>query len=162
VPIAQLVPNVVRAVSPLPVIAAGGIRHGSEIAAVLRAGAVAAQIGTAFIPCPESAAAESYKQAILASGGGVRPGQTVVTRAVSGRAARGIPNRLIREMESLGDDLLPYPWQNAATRAIRTAGAKADRPEFLSLWAGEGTGAIRQLPAAELIAALVREAEINS
>ena len=161
VPLATLVPEVVRTMSPLPVIAAGGIRHGSEIAAVLRAGAAAAQIGTAFIPCPESAAAESYKQAVLASGG-VRPGQTVVTRAVSGRAARGIPNRLIREMESLGDDLLPYPWQNAATRAIRTAGAKADQPEFLSLWAGEGMSAIRQLPAAELVAALVREAAINS
>jgi nitronate monooxygenase len=163
VPLAELVPQVARAVSQgprgIPVIAAGGIRTGQDVRRMLGLGAAAAQIGTAFIPCPESAASPSYKQAVLgAAGGGVRPGETVGTRAVSGRAARGLPNRLIRDLEALGDDVLPYPWQNAATRQLRTAAAKADRPEFLSLWAGEGAGPIRPMPAGELVALIAREA----
>jgi nitronate monooxygenase len=161
VPLARLVPDVVRAVGPdIPVIAAGGIRDGGDLAAALRLGAAAAQVGTAFIPCPESAAPRAWKQALLARGG-PRAGDTVVTRAVSGRAARGLPNRLIAELESLaGGDALPYPWQNAATRQLRAAAARADRGEFLSLWSGEGPGPIREMPAAELVGALLREAGV--
>jgi nitronate monooxygenase len=154
VPVAQLVRECAAAV-PIPLIASGGIREGREIRAMLNLGAAAVQIGTAFIPCPESAAPEAYKRALLDGPG---PPQTVLTRAFSGRPARGIPNRLIREMERMESSILPFPWQNAVTRALRNAAGKAGRTEFLSLWAGEGTGSIRQLPASELVRTLVREA----
>lgn len=81
-----------------------------------------------------------------------------MTRAFSGRPARGFPNRLIREMERIDSSILPFPWQNAATRPLRNAAGKAGRTEFLSLWAGEGTGPLRELPAAELVATLASEA----
>ncbi len=61
-------------------------------------------------------------------------------------------------MEQLGSAVLPFPWQNAATRAMRTAAAKAGQPEFLSLWAGEGLSPIRQMPAGELVQRLMEEA----
>jgi nitronate monooxygenase len=154
IPIAQLVPECAKSIK-ISLIASGGIREGREIRAMLDLGAAAVQIGTAFIPCPESGAPDIYKRALL---NGVRPGDTVVTRAFSGRPARGIPNRLIREMEQIESSILPFPWQNAATRPLRNAAAKAGRAEFLSLWAGEGIGPIRQLPAGELVATLVREA----
>ncbi len=136
IPVRELLSQAVKAVA-IPVIAAGGIRNGGEIREMLGLGAAAVQIGTAFIPCPESGAAKVYKDLVLA---GVGVGETVVTRAFSGRPARGLPNRFIREMEGLGDAVLPFPWQNGATRAMRNAAGRLDRAEFLSLWAGEGTG----------------------
>jgi nitronate monooxygenase len=137
------------------VIAAGGIRQGQEVKAMLGIGAAPAQIGTAFIPCPESGAPEVYKQAVLA---GIKAGDTVVTRAFSGRPARGLPNRLIREMDQLGQGVLDFPWQNATTRPLRNAAAKAGRAEFLALWAGEGTGVLRRLAAGELVRRILEEA----
>jgi len=157
VPIAQLVTQCAQNVS-IPLIASGGIREGRDIRAMLDLGAAAVQIGTAFIACPESGAPQAYKRAILH---GVGPGDTVVTRAFSGRPARGLPNRLIREMEQIEAAILPFPWQNAATRPLRNAAAKAGRADFLSLWAGEGDGPIRQLPAAELVHSMVREAGLD-
>lgn len=157
VPIAELLAQSKRAVS-IPLIASGGIREGRDVAAMLKLGAAAVQIGTAFIPCPECAAPAVYKQAILA---GVGPGDTVVTRAFSGRPARGIPNRLIREMEQIERSILPFPWQNAVTRPLRTAAGRVGNRDFLSLWAGEGAGPIRQLPAAELFKLMVSEAQLD-
>ena len=157
IPLPRLLADATRLVS-VPLIAAGGIRAGEQIAALLNQGAAAVQLGTAFIPCIESSAPRVYKDALLA---GVKPGDTVVTRAVSGRPARGIPNPLIHEMEKIGESLLPFPWQNAATRPLRNAAALANRAEYLSLWAGEGTGPIRELPAAELVRQLMLEAGIH-
>lgn len=154
VPTATLVNQILNSVS-LPVIASGGIRDGKAIAQFLQQGAAAVQIGTAFIPCPESSAADVYKRAIM----GERPeAKSVVTIAFSGRPARGLSNRFIEEIEKHPELILPFPWQNAATRALRNAAAKAGRSEFISLWAGQGTTPLRQMPAELLFKTLVKEA----
>ena len=139
-----LVPQVVRAVG-IPVIASGGIMNGDGIAAALSLGASAVQMGTAFLTCHESGAPESYKQAVL----GTREHQTRVTRAFSGRPARGIVNRFMEEVESVAGAILPYPLQNALTRPLRASAAKQDRSEFLSLWAGQGLRLARRESAAD-------------
>ncbi|MFL5387518.1 MAG: NAD(P)H-dependent flavin oxidoreductase [Myxococcales bacterium] len=149
-----LVPQIRDAVR-VPVIASGGIMDGRGIAAALALGASAVQMGTAFLACDESGAVECYKQALLAA----RDDSTRVTRAFSGRQARGIVNRFMQEMERDPGAILPFPLQNALTRPLRTAAAKAGRTEFLSLWAGQGTRMARRLPAAELVARLASETE---
>jgi nitronate monooxygenase len=152
----SLVPQVVDAVN-VPVIASGGIMDGRGIAAALALGASAAQLGTAFLTCQESGTSEAYKQAILRA----HEDQTRVTRAFSGRPARGIVNRFMEEMEA-GENaksILPFPLQNALTRPLRTAAAKQGRAEFLSLWAGQGVRLARRQSAAELIARLSQETE---
>jgi len=152
----SLVPQVVDAVR-VPVVASGGIMDGRGIAAALALGASAVQLGTAFLTCNESGVPEAYRQAILHAG----EDQTRITRAFSGRPARGIVNRFMTEMESGdGAEKIPlFPLQNALTRPLRTAAAKQGRAEFLSLWAGQGVRLARRQSAAELIARLVRETE---
>ena len=152
VPVAELVRGMVRACSA-PVIASGGIMTGREIAAALADGAVAVQIGTAFLCCPECGAAEAYKRAILAT----RRDTTVVTRAFSGRPARGLANTFIEQLTGREEIILPYPLQNALTRPMRTAAGQRGQAGYLSLWAGQGVARARSLPAAELMCALVAE-----
>jgi len=150
----SLVPQVVDAVR-VPVIASGGIMDGRGIVAALALGASAVQMGTAFLVCDEAGIPDAYKQAIL----GAREDQTRVTRAFSGRPARGIVNRFMNEIEAqASDDSIPHFYlQNALTRPLRTAAAKQGRAEFLSLWAGQGIRMARRQPAAELVARLARE-----
>ncbi len=143
---------VVKAVK-LPVVAAGGIMDGAGIAAVLALGAQAAQLGTAFIPCPESGAPEVHKKAIL----GAREDDTRVTDKFSGKPARGIANRFLREAEAKHLPKLAFPAQNKLTGALRSASAKAGNPDFYALWAGQATPLARALPAAELVARLEAE-----
>ena len=138
-----------------PVIASGGLMDGRNIAATLAAGASAAQLGTAFLLCPESGASVPYKYALMAAQS--KPSGTVVTRAYSGRPARGLRNEFIARLEGKEEMILPYPAQNALTRAMRTAAAKQGRPEFLSLWAGTGVSRVREMPAADLVRTLVKE-----
>jgi nitronate monooxygenase len=151
-----LVPQVADAV-PVPVIASGGIMDGRGIAAALALGASAAQMGTAFLTCDEAGIPDAHKKAIL----GAREHETRLTRAFSGRPARGIVNRFMREVEGPGAPgaILPYPLQNALTRPLRTAAAKQGRAEFLSLWAGQGVRMARRQSAADLVARLATEAE---
>ena len=149
-----LVPQIVDAVS-VPVIASGGIMDGRGIAAGLALGASAVQMGTAFLTCDESAIPKVYKEAILSA----REQDTRVTRAFSGRPARGIINRFIEQIESNGDAILPYPLQNVLTRPLRNAAAKQGRAEFLSLWAGQGVRLARRQTVAQLIARLVDETD---
>ena len=149
----SLVPQVVDAVR-VPVIASGGIMDGRGIAAAIALGAEAVQMGTAFLTTAESGIPRAYKEAILAA----RDTDTRITRAFSGRAARGIPNRFMDEVESRGPAAnLGYPAQNALTRSLRTEAAKQNRPEFLSLWAGQGVRLARRVPAADLVRLLVAE-----
>lgn len=153
----SLVPQIVDAVR-VPVVASGGIMDGRGIAAALALGAQAAQLGTAFLTCPEAGVAEAYKQAILDA----HEDETRITTAFSGRPARGIVNRFMREVdppERRGAGILPFPLQNALTRPLRTAAAQAGRAEFLSLWAGQGVRLARRLPAAELVGRLVEETD---
>jgi nitronate monooxygenase len=147
-----LVPQVRSAVG-VPVVAAGGIVDGRGVAACLRLGAAAAQLGTAFLLCPEAGTSAPYRRAVAAA----QETDTVITRAFSGRAARGIRNRVTEDLA--GAALPPYPVMNALTRGLRKRAAELGRAEFLSLWAGQGVGAVRELPAAELVALLERETE---
>jgi len=141
---------IVRAVK-LPVVAAGGIMDGAGIAAVLALGAQAAQLGTAFIPCPESGASQVHKESLLR----VREDETQITEKFSGKPARGLANRFMREMEDKPQ--LAFPAQNSITGKLRQASAKAGKPDFIAMWAGQGAPLSRALPAAELIARLEAE-----
>ncbi|MFL6846580.1 MAG: NAD(P)H-dependent flavin oxidoreductase [Allosphingosinicella sp.] len=145
-----LVPQMVDAID-VPVIASGGIMDGRGIAAALALGADAVQLGTAFLTCPEAGTPAAYRQALLDS----VEDSTRITAAFSGRPARGIDNRFLREMA--GGEILPFPWQNALTRPLRTRAAELGEAELLSLWAGQGLRLARELPAAELVRALVAE-----
>ena len=148
-----LVPQVAGAVR-VPVIASGGIMDGRGIVAALALGAAAVQMGTAFLTCDECGVAPAYKDAIL----GADPGKTRVTRAFSGRFARGIENRVMRELDAAGADaILPFPYQNDLTRAMRSAASKQGRIDYLSFWMGQAAPLARRLPAAELIARLAGE-----
>jgi nitronate monooxygenase len=152
IPTYDLVPSIRNAVS-LPVIASGGIMDGREISQALRLGAFAAALGTAFLTCPESGASEPYKRAILAE----RKDTTVLTRAFSGRPARGLYNAFIAKMAGKESMTLPYPLQNLLTRAMRNAAASRGDSGFLSLWAGTGVARARALPAAVLVKRLLDE-----
>ena len=127
---------------------------GAGIAAVLSLGAQAAQIGTAFIPCPESGASEIYRAALLAAS----EDDTTLTDRFSGKPARGLRNRFIRESARADFAKLPFPAQSQLTSKLRSAAAQAGAPDFLSLWAGQAVPLVRCLPAAELLQTFEREA----
>lgn len=152
----SLIPQVVDAVD-IPVVASGGIMDGRGIAAALVLGASAVQLGTAFLTADEAGIPEAYKNAIVSA----QESDTRITRAFSGRPARGIRNRVTDAFESETDPtaILPFPYQNALTRPLRSAAAKLGRAEFLSLWAGQGTRMARRKPAAAIFADLIRETE---
>ena len=134
-----------------PVVAAGGIMDGAGIAAALALGAQAAQLGTAFIPCPESGASQVHKDGVLAA----REDTTLITEKFSGKPARGLANRFMREMRDAPQ--LPFPAQNALTGRLRAASAQAGNPDFVAMWAGQAAPLARALPAAQLVAALEAE-----
>lgn len=144
---------VVRAVK-VPVIAAGGIMDGAGIAAALALGAQLAQLGTAFIPCPESGAPQIHKDLLLQA----TEDSTQVTDKFSGKPARGLSNRFMAEMAAKDAPLLAFPAQNAVTGKLRQASAKAGKGDFVALWAGQAAPLARALPAAELIRILNEEA----
>lgn len=144
-----LVPQVVDAVS-VPVIAAGGIADARGIAAAFMLGASGVQIGTAFLNSPESLVAEPHKKALLSER------TTGVTAAFSGRPARGVQNRYMREME--GAELPDFPLMNAMTGPLRGASAKKDGGEFMSLWAGQAHALNREAGTGELLEQLAEEA----
>ena len=141
----------VRAAVPLPLVAAGGLMRGAQAAAVLAAGASAAQFGTAFLACPESGASPLHKQALT------DPAfeRTVLTRAFSGRPARGLVNRFIREHGPFAPSA--YPQIHHLTSGLRQAAARAGDPQGMALWAGRGHRLTRPLPAAELVELLAKE-----
>jgi nitronate monooxygenase len=145
-----LVRLVVRA-TRLPVVAAGGIMDGAGIAACLALGAQAAQLGTAFIPCPESGAAEIHKKELLKR----TEDDTTITDRFSGKPARGLANRFIEEMQAA--PYLAFPAQNRVTGPLRQASGKAGRPDFVAMWAGQAAPLSRALPAAQLVQALEAE-----
>ncbi|WP_342514126.1 nitronate monooxygenase [Sporosarcina sp. FSL K6-1522] len=130
IPLAKLLPEVVAAVE-IPVIAAGGIATKAHMEQALLAGAQAVQIGTALLATDESGAHPKYKQAIFEA----EEGCTTLTKAFSGKTARGIRNQFIMDMRDAV--LAPYPYQNDLTKGIRKAAAAQGKSEFMSLWAGE-------------------------
>jgi nitronate monooxygenase len=147
----------IAAAMDAPVIASGGLMDGRDIAASIAAGASAAALGTAFLVSTESAAPQVHKQSIL----NAERDNTVITRAFSGRPARGIPNKFIQRLLGRENSILPYPLQNAFTRAMRTAAGQQGNPDFLSLWAGQGLTRARSMSAADLVNALVAEMHLR-
>lgn len=135
----------------LPVLAAGGLMRGQQIAAVLAAGASAAQLGTAFLVCPESGADVLHKQAMT------NPlfARTELTRAFTGRPGRALVNRFLREHGPYAP--AAYPHVHHLTAAVRKAAARAKDPQGMALWAGQGHRLARDLPAAQLMDVLVTE-----
>ncbi|MGA0600813.1 NAD(P)H-dependent flavin oxidoreductase [Caulobacter sp. KR2-114] len=139
----------------LPVIAAGGIMDGAGIAAALDLGAMAAQLGTAFIACPESSADKYHREALM----GPAATATEMTALISGRAARCLPNAFTRlKDEALKGVPLPdYPIVYDAGKALATAAKAKGDGGYGAQWAGQGAPLARSLPAAELVAVLARE-----
>ena len=137
-----------------PVIAAGGIMDGAGIAAALRLGASAAQLGTAFVACDESQADAGHRAALKSDAAL----HTVMTRAISGRPARSLANRFT----ALGRDVDPrdvpdYPIAYDAGKALHAAGRAQGEFGFGAQWAGQGAPLSRAMPAADLVALLRRE-----
>ncbi|MGO4674977.1 NAD(P)H-dependent flavin oxidoreductase [Bosea sp. 2YAB26] len=145
--------------STLPVIAAGGIMDGAGIAAALDLGAVAAQLGTAFIACPESAADDAYRAALAGPGAY----HTRLTALISGRPARCLANRFTDLHESVAARLPPdYPIAYDAGKALHAAAKAKGEHGFGAQWAGQGAPLARAMPAAELVATLLRELKAAS
>ena len=151
--LAALIPALVNCLR-VPVIAAGGIMNGQGIAAALAVGAQAAQLGTAFLACDESGISKAYRRALLDPAASK---VTRLTRAFSGRWARGLQNRFIVEMASKENAILPFPAQNAFTQDIRKRAAELGRSDYLSLWAGQGVRLIRAMSAEKLVSTLFQE-----
>jgi nitronate monooxygenase len=138
----------------VPIIAAGGIMDGAGIAAALRLGAGAAQLGTAFIACPESDADSGYREALASDAAN----HTVMTRAISGRPARCLRNRFTALGASLSPREIPYyPIAYDAGKALHAAAKAAHEAGYGAQWAGQGAPLTRQLPARELVALLAEE-----
>ena len=134
----------------LPLIAAGGLVDGPSVAAVLVAGAEAAQLGTAFLRCPEAATTPAHRDALTADR------RTAITRAFSGRRARGLVNRFLVEHSATAPSA--YPAVHHLTTPLRAAARAAGDPEVPNLWAGQGHPLTESLPAGELVRRLADDA----
>ncbi|MEH3036680.1 MAG: nitronate monooxygenase [Sphingomonas adhaesiva] len=147
-----LVPLLVRATA-LPVIAAGGIMNGAGIAAALDLGAVAAQLGTAFVGCDESAADAGYRAALF----GEAAYRTVMTRAISGRPARALANLFTALGEGWEAEVPDYPRAYDVGKALHAAALACGESGFGAQWAGQGAPLARAMPARALVETLARE-----
>jgi nitronate monooxygenase len=134
----------------LPLIVAGGLMNAAMCAEALKQGAQGVQLGTAFLTTTESGIHPGYKKALLSA----KSGSTVLTRAFSGKLARGINNVFIENMK---DNVpLDYPIQNALTSVIRQKAKAENNPDYMSLWAGEGVQQCQSLGAGELMSQLIK------
>lgn len=148
-----LVPQVVDAVG-VPVIAAGGIGDARGIVAAHALGASAVQIGTAYLLTPESTISPIYRAALK----GAREDQTVLTNIFTGRPARGIVNRAIRELGPICGEAPEFPNAANAMLPLRMKAEAAGSGEFTSLWSGQAPGFAREVPAGEITHALAARA----
>lgn len=142
-----LVPQIAAATN-IPVIAAGGIADARGVAAALALGASAAQIGTAYLLCPEATTSPLHRAALQ------RPQHTAITNILTGRPARGIINRVMREIGPLHPGAPAFPTAATAIAPLRAAAEKAGRDDFTSMWAGQNTSGCRDQPAAQLTRSL--------
>lgn len=138
----------------IPIVAAGGIMNGSDIQALLTRGARAVQLGTAFLCCEESGATPSYQHYLLTQQD--RP--TVMTKAFSGRYARGLANTFTQSMQD--HTTLPFPIQNTLTGPLRQWASTEQDAEYQSLWAGTAYARIRSMSAGALMQQLRNEIAI--
>jgi nitronate monooxygenase len=137
----------IRAAVDLPVIAAGGIMDGRGVAAALALGAAAAQMGTAFLLADEAVTSAAWRGAVAAA----PDDPTRLTRAFTGRFARGIENRFMREMRGVEREVPAYPVQNRLTQPLRAAAAQAGEPDMISLWAGQAVKLAGRGPAGAMV-----------
>ena len=141
------------AVVRLPIVAAGGIMNGTDIARVLALGASAAQMGSLFLCTPESGVTDAYRDILLQQ----QADNTVLTRAFSGRLARGIDNHFTRCMRGKTDSIADYPVQNKLTSSLRKKAKELGNTDYMSLWAGQKAYAARALPVCKLMQVLATE-----
>ena len=146
-----LIPRVASAVD-IPVIAAGGIINGAGIAAALALGADGAQLGTAFIACPETVATDAHR-ALLASG----EISTEVTAVVSGRPARGFTNKYMENFRDTVEQTPAFPVAYDANKSFAAAAKNAGQSGYATMWAGQAAALSQALPAAELVEQLAQE-----
>lgn len=144
----SLVPRIVDAVS-VPVIAAGGIADRRGVEAAFALGAEAAQVGTAYLLTPEAAISDVYRQALLSA-----DEETAVTNLFTGRPARGIVNRFMREVGPLSDAAPAFPTAGAAVAPLRKAAEAAGRGDFSPLWAGQAFRSAKPMSSADLTRSL--------
>jgi nitronate monooxygenase len=140
-----LLPQIVRAVK-VPVIAAGGIADARGVRAVLSLGASAAQIGTAYLLCPEATTGAVHRAALAGSAARV----TALTNVFTGRPARGIVNRLMREMGPINATAPEFPLAAAAVAPLRAKAEALGSGDFSPLWSGQNATGCKPIPAAEL------------
>jgi nitronate monooxygenase len=146
-----LVPQVVRAVS-VPVIAAGGIADARGVRAALALGAAAAQVGTAYLLCPEATTSTVHRAALNSD----QARHTALTNLFSGRPARAIVNRVMRELGPLRSDVPRFPHASAAILPLRAAAEAVGRSDFSPLWSGQNSSGCRAMPAGQLTRDLAR------
>lgn len=130
-----------------PIVSAGGIMLAKDIVAALSLGAAGVQMGTAFLSCFESSIHPLYKKLLL----NLSKDETTLTRAFSGKLARGITNQFILNMQKYEETILDYPIQNALTTSMRSQAAKNNRTEYMSLWAGQAAHLCKEITVAQLI-----------
>ncbi|QFF99647.1 nitronate monooxygenase [Psychrobacillus glaciei] len=150
--LSSLIPQVVDNIS-IPVIAAGGIMDGRGLMAALCLGAKAVQMGTAFLTCEESGAHPVHKEAILDS----KVEDTTLTRAFSGKWARGIKNKFIKEMQDQAS-IPSFPVQNVLTQSIRKSSANQNNKDYMSLWSGQNSALARNETVERLIQRVMEQA----
>jgi nitronate monooxygenase len=148
-----LLPQVVDAVK-VPVIAAGGIADGRGIAAAFALGASGVQIGSAYLRCPESRVIAPARQALAAA----NDESTVITNVMTGRPARGLANRVMREVGPISPDAPAFPHAATALAPLKAAAEKLGKVDFTNLWVGQAVRLGRDMPAAELTRALANDA----
>jgi nitronate monooxygenase len=144
-----LVPQVVDAVR-VPVVAAGGIADGRGIAAAFALGAAGVQVGSAYLRCPESRVIAPARSALAQA----RDDSTVITNVMTGRPARGVANRVIRELGPMSPDAPAFPHAATGLGPLKAAAEKLGKVDFTNLWAGQAVRLGREMPAAELTRAL--------
>lgn len=142
--------QLVGAAVDVPLVATGGVMNGAGVAAALTAGARAVQLGSAFMLTPEAGTSEPHRSALA------EPGETALTRAFTGRTARGIVNRFMREHDR--DAPSAYPELHHMTAPLRAAARERGDGETLNLWAGQAHELARPVPAAELVRRLADDA----
>ena len=147
-----LVPQVVRAIRR-PVIAAGGIADAQGVAAAMRLGAVGAQVGTAYLLCPEATISSVHRAALKSAAAN----HTAFTNLFSGRPARGIVNRFMREQGPMNDRAPAFPLAATGVAPLRAKAESVGSGDFSPLWAGQNVSGCKEIPAAELTRELVRE-----
>jgi len=144
-----LIPRIVAEVK-VPVIASGGVADAAGVAAVMKLGVAGVQIGTAYLLCPECTTSNVHRAALKSEAAQT----TAITNVFSGRPARGIVNRAMRELGPMSDIAPPFPLASSAMSPLRVEAERRGSGDFSPMWAGQNTSGCREISAAELTRAL--------